>query len=269
VELTGKRYGANPSHVASQSHPDDVRLRVIADHVRSSLMLIADGVVPGNEGRGYVLRRILRRAVRAMRLLGWQEGPSLPHLLPVARDCMAPSYPEVAEEFGRISQYAYGEEEAFLSTLKAGTTILDTAIADAKKARKRKLPGEKAFQLHDTYGFPIDLTLEIAAEAGLGVDEKRFRELMAEQRQRAKADAAARKTGHADLSSYRAILDTHGVTEWLAYERLDAEATVLAILAPDGSSRPAVAEDEIATVILDRTPFYAESGGQHADAGTI
>src|SRR5690606_19026769 len=130
AELTGKTYGAKSGHVAAESHPDDVRLRVIADHVRTSLMIIGDGVTPSNEGRGYVLRRILRRAVRAMRLLGWQSGPALPHLLPVARDCMAPSYPELAEDFDRISSYAYAEEEAFLSTLRAGTTILDTAIAE-------------------------------------------------------------------------------------------------------------------------------------------
>src|SRR5262249_25352822 len=134
AEMTSTRYGAHSGHVASESHPDDVRLRVIADHVRTALMLIGDGVTPGNEGRGYVLRRILRRAIRAMRLLGWQEGPCLPQLLPVARDCMSPSYPELAEDFGRISRYAYSEEEQFLSTLKAGTTILDTAVAQAKKA---------------------------------------------------------------------------------------------------------------------------------------
>ncbi|MBX6751088.1 MAG: alanine--tRNA ligase [Micromonosporaceae bacterium] len=269
AELTGKRYGAGASHVASESHPDDVRLRVIADHVRSSLMLIGDGVVPGNEGRGYVLRRILRRAIRAMRLLGWQEGPSLPHLLPVARDCMAPSYPELAEEFGRISQYAYGEEEAFLATLKAGTTILDAAIAETKKARKKKLPGEKAFQLHDTYGFPIDLTLEIAAEAGLGVDEKRFRELMAEQRQRAKADAAARKTGHADLSSYRAILDSGGPVDFTGYTETARETRVRGLLDRRGEPVEVVGEGDEVEVVLDATPFYAEGGGQQPDTGII
>ena len=137
AELTGKRYGAKSGHAASQSHPDDVRLRVIADHVRSGLMLIGDGVVPSNEGRGYVLRRILRRAIRAMRLLGWQ-GAALPELLPVARDCMAPSYPEVAGDFERIATYAYGEEEAFLSTLRAGTTILDTAVSEIGRASCRE-----------------------------------------------------------------------------------------------------------------------------------
>src|SRR5947209_12070746 len=157
AELTGKVYGAHSGHAASESHPDDVRLRVIADHVRTSLMLIGDGVIPSNEGRGYVLRRIMRRAIRAMRLLGW-NGPSMPELLPVARDCMAPSYPEVAREYGRISQYAYGEEEAFLATLRQGTTILDLAIGETRKAGGEGLPGERAFQLHDTHGFPIDLT---------------------------------------------------------------------------------------------------------------
>ncbi|ROT25490.1 alanine--tRNA ligase, partial [Micromonospora sp. HM5-17] len=202
AELTGRRYGARSSHVASESHPDDVRLRVVADHVRTSLMLIGDGVIPSNEGRGYVLRRIMRRAIRAIRLLGWQDR-ALPELLPVARDCMAPSYPELAEEFDRISSYAYAEEDAFLSTLRAGTTILDTAIAETRRAGRAAISGEKAFQLHDTYGFPIDLTLEIAAEQGLQVDEEGFRRLMADQRARAKADAQARKTGHLDLSAYR------------------------------------------------------------------
>jgi alanyl-tRNA synthetase len=166
AELTGKTYGAHSGHAATESHPDDVRLRVIADHVRTALMIIGDGVTPSNEGRGYVLRRIMRRAIRSMRLLGWQE-PALPELLPVARDCMAPSYPEVAEEYDRISSYAYAEEEAFLATLRQGTTILDVAISDARAAKAPALSGDKAFQLHDTYGFPIDLTLEIAAEQGL------------------------------------------------------------------------------------------------------
>jgi alanyl-tRNA synthetase len=269
AELTGKTYGAKAGHVASESHPDDVRLRVIADHVRTSLMLIGDGVTPSNEGRGYVLRRIMRRAIRAMRLLGWQGGPALPELLPVARDCMSPSYPELAEDFGRISDYAYGEEEAFLSTLKAGTTILDTAIGEAKKTKKKTLPGDKAFQLHDTYGFPIDLTIEIAAEAGLKVDEKTFRDLMAEQRRRAKADAAARKTGHADLSSYRAILDAGGPVEFTGYAEAKRESKVRGLLDRKGSPVEVVGEGDEVEIVLDATPFYAEGGGQQPDTGTI
>ncbi|GIE81733.1 alanine--tRNA ligase [Actinoplanes philippinensis] len=259
AELTGKVYGKQSGHAASESHADDVRLRVIADHVRTALMLIGDGVTPSNEGRGYVLRRIMRRAIRAMRLLGWHDR-ALPELLPIARDCMSPSYPELAADFERISQIAYGEEDTFLGTLRAGTTILDTAIADTKSSGGAQLSGAKAFQLHDTYGFPIDLTLEIAAEQGLAVDADGFRALMAEQRARAKADAKARKTGHADLSQYRAVLDANGPTTWLAYETLETESKVLAVLPGAG---------DIVTVFLDRTPFYAESGGQDSDAGLL
>ncbi|MGW0218279.1 alanine--tRNA ligase, partial [Micromonospora chokoriensis] len=268
AELTGKRYGAHSGHVASESHPDDVRLRVIADHVRTALMLIGDGVTPSNEGRGYVLRRIMRRAIRSVRLLGWQER-ALPELLPVARDCMAPSYPELASDFDRIADYANAEEEAFLSTLRAGTTILDTAIAETRTAGGSSLSGAKAFQLHDTYGFPIDLTLEIAAEQGLTVDDEGFRRLMADQRTRAKADAQARKTGHVDLSAYRSVLDAHGPTDWQAYETLNTNSTVLGLLGSDGAPTQVAGPGEIVGVFLDRTPFYAESGGQHADAGTL
>jgi alanyl-tRNA synthetase len=269
AELTGKRYGARSGHAAAESHPDDVRLRVVADHVRTSLMLIGDGVTPSNEGRGYVLRRIMRRAIRAMRLLGWQEGPSLPHLLPVARDCMAPSYPELAADFDRISQYAYGEEEAFLATLKQGTTILDVAIAQTKAAGRNTLGGDQAFLLHDTYGFPIDLTLEIAAEQGLRVDEEGFRRLMAEQRARAKADAQARKTGHLDLSAYREVLEQGGPVEFTGYVEVARESRVRALLGTGGQQLAGAGEGDLVELVLDATPFYAEGGGQQADTGVI
>jgi alanyl-tRNA synthetase len=268
AELTGKRYGARSGHAANQSHPDDVRLRVIADHVRTALMVIGDGVVPSNEGRGYVLRRIMRRAIRSIRLLGWQE-PAMPLLLPVARDCMAPSYPEIAADFDRISQYAYAEEDAFLTTLRAGTTILDTAIAETKRSGGASLSGDKAFQLHDTYGFPIDLTLEIAAEEGLQVDEEGFRRLMADQRARAKADAQARKTGHADLSAYRGVLDEDGPVQFTGYHEVKREAKVRALLSPEGVVLPAVGEGDLVEVVLNITPFYAEGGGQQPDHGLI
>ncbi|GID27114.1 alanine--tRNA ligase [Paractinoplanes brasiliensis] len=267
AEMTGKQYGAKSGHVAGESHPDDVRLRVIADHVRTALMLIGDGVTPSNEGRGYVLRRIMRRAIRAVRLLGWQ-GPALPELLPVARDCMAPSYPELAEEFGRISTYAYAEEDAFLSTLRAGTTILDTAISDTRAQGGKALSGDKAFQLHDTYGFPIDLTLEIAQEQGLEVDQDGFRRLMADQRARAKADAAARKTGHADLSAYRNALDLGGPVEFTGYQEVTRESRVRALIGGSGSVEVA-GEGDFVELVLDTTPFYAEGGGQQADTGLI
>jgi alanyl-tRNA synthetase len=267
AQLTGKVYGAHSGHAANESHPDDVRLRVIADHVRTSLMLIGDGVTPSNEGRGYVLRRIMRRAIRSMRLLGWQE-PAMPELLPVARDCMAPSYPELALEFERISQYAYAEEDAFLSTLRAGTTILDTAITDTKRSGGTRLSGAQAFQLHDTYGFPIDLTLEIAQEQGLEVDQDGFRRLMADQRSRAKADAAARKTGHADLSAYRSVLDSGGPVEFTGYQEVARESRVRALIGDRGGLEVA-GEGDFVELVLDATPFYAEGGGQQADTGVI
>ena len=256
-ELTGRAYGA--------THEDDVRLRVIADHVRSSLMMIGDGVTPSNEGRGYVLRRMLRRTIRAVRLLGY-DRPSLPELLPVSRDLMSASYPELATDFERIAMIAYAEEETFRRTLAAGTAILDVAVAQAKDAAE-PLGGDKAFALHDTYGFPIDLTLEMAAEQGVAVDEAAFRELMAAQRARAKSDSAAKKTGHQDVSVYRSLLGD-GATVFTGYEELTTEATVLGIVGEQGLARVA-SEGESIEVILDRTPFYAESGGQIADEGFI
>ncbi|HUQ00364.1 MAG TPA: alanine--tRNA ligase, partial [Aeromicrobium sp.] len=258
-ELTGKRYGAD--------QVDDVRFRVIADHVRSGLMLIGDGVTPGNEARGYVLRRLLRRAVRSLRLLGYDE-PALPALLPVSMQRMKDSYPELESDFARISQIAYAEEDAFRQTLAKGTTIFDTAASMTKASGGATLAGSDAFALHDTYGFPIDLTLEMASEQGLSVDVDGFRALMAEQRARAKADAKAKKGHHADTSVYRDALDTNGPTDWQAYTTLHTESRVLALLS-GGDSTAAIGSGTVGEVILDRTPFYAESGGQDADAGTI
>lgn len=259
MELSGRRYGAN--------HEDDVRFRVVADHVRSSMLLIGDGVTPGNEGRGYVLRRLLRRAVRSMRLLGYDD-PALPELMPVSRDKMAETYTDLTRDWDRIARVAYGEEETFRKTLQAGTQIFDLSAGEVKKAGGSTLSGERAFALHDTYGFPIDLTLEMAAEQGLAVDEQGFRGLMAEQRERAKADARAKKGGHTDTVLYRGILDAHGPTEWLAYETLETESRALSVLSGAGAV-PALAQGEVGELVLDRTPFYAESGGQVADAGTI
>jgi alanyl-tRNA synthetase len=266
AELTGKKYGANSGHAAYEAHPDDVALRVIADHVRTALMLIGDGVTPSNEGRGYVLRRILRRAIRSMRLLGYAE-PALPELLPVARDCMAPSYPELAIDYGRIAMIAYSEEEAFRRTLVSGTAIFDTAAAQVKSAGGTELSGREVFQLHDTYGFPVDLTLEMAAEQGLTVDTEAFARLMSEQRERAKADARAHKTGHGNSPAYRE-LRALGETEFVGYTELSTDAVVRGIVA-GGELVSRAASGEIVEVVLDRTPFYAESGGQIADEGTI
>ncbi len=266
AEMTGKTYGEHSGQSADSSHPDDVRLRVVADHVRSSLMLIGDGVTPGNEGRGYVLRRMLRRSVRSMRLLGF-EDPCLPHLMPVSLERMKASYPELESGFDRIAAIAYAEEDAFRRTLAAGTTILDTAVARTKESGGSTLPGDQAFQLHDTYGFPIDLTLEMAAEQGLSVDRDGFTALMQEQRQRAKADAKAKKSGHAHTEVWR-DLRALGATEFRAYQELTSEATVVGLVV-DGERVEELEPGQRGQVILDRTPFYAESGGQIADAGRI
>ncbi|WP_203335525.1 alanine--tRNA ligase [Nocardioides limicola] len=257
--LTGRRYGADVG--------DDVRFRVVADHVRSALMLIGDGVTPGNEARGYVLRRLLRRAVRSMRLLGYEDR-SLPELLPVSLDRMKLGYPDLEADFARISSVAYAEEDAFRKTLQAGTQIFDLAAAEVRDSGGSRLSGAKAFALHDTYGFPIDLTLEMASEAGLSVDHDGFRALMTEQRERAKADARSKKGQHADTGVYRGILDEHGPTDWLAYETLETESKSVALLR-EGAPAGTLASGEIGELILDRTPFYAESGGQAADAGII
>ncbi|MFC0107204.1 alanine--tRNA ligase [Kibdelosporangium aridum] len=258
-EMSGRRYGAD--------HIDDVRFRVIADHARSGVMLIGDGVTPGNEGRGYVLRRLLRRIVRSVRLLGVDE-PVLPEFAAVVRDAMGPSYPELVRDFDRISAVVKIEEDTFRATLTTGSRIFDLAASQTKDSGSRVLAGDKAFQLHDTYGFPIDLTLEMASEQGLQVDETRFRELMEEQRQRAKADAAARKTGHGDLSEYRKVLEQHGETQFLGYTDLQATARVIGLLV-DGQPVAKVSAGQHAELVLDRTPFYAESGGQIADTGLL
>ena len=258
-ELSGLKYGADPVN--------DVRFRVIADHARSGVMIIGDGVTPSNEARGYVLRRLLRRIVRSTRLLGVHE-PVLGAFAEVVRDEMAPSYPELATDFQRINAVMRAEEEAFLQTLSSGERIFDLAVTSLKLSGGVQLSGDQAFALHDTYGFPIDLTLEMAAEQGLTVDEPGFRRLMDEQRNRAKADAAARKTGHGDLSAYRAVLDAHGSTAFLGYTDLTAESRIVGLLV-DGAPVPAAGAGQDVEVLLDRTPFYAEGGGQQPDSGAL
>ena len=259
VDISGRRYGAD--------HEDDIRLRVVADHVRSSLMLIGDGVSPGNEGRGYVLRRLLRRAVRSMRLLGVEDA-TLPELLPASLDKMKLSYPELEADFERIARIAYAEEEAFAQTLAKGTQIFDLAASTAKGQGRIVLEGAEAFQLHDTFGFPIDLTLEMAGEQGLAVDEAGFRTLMTEQRQRAKADSQSKRGQHADTSVYRGAVEKFGPTDWLAYTDLKTESAVQLLIAGSESIRE-IGEGQVSEVVLDRSPFYAESGGQSADGGTL
>src|ERR1700733_6577228 len=229
AELTEQTYG--------RDHRTDVALRVIADHVRSAVMLIEDGVLPSNEGRGYVLRRIVRRSIRNLRLLaggqrgGGPSGERYRHdLTTVAIEAMAPLYPELRRDAANIHTVIDGEESAFSSTLRTGTAIFEAAVEENKRKNLRTLSGAQAFQLHDTYGFPIDLTLEMASEQGLSVDEEGFRRLMGEQRDRAKKDAAEKKTGNADVSVLAELLERSGAVTFTGYDEVAAEATILGLL---------------------------------------
>ena len=258
-----------PRGYGQGNHTDDVRYRIIGDHSRTAAIIIADGVTPGNEGRGYVLRRLLRRIIRAAKLLG-VEAPIMSELMTCVRDEMGPSYPELVTDFDRIHRIAVAEETTFNRTLASGSRLFDEAAETTRAAGRSTLSGSDAFTLHDTYGFPIELTLEMAAEAGLSVDEEGFRGLMAEQRSRAKADAAARKQAHTDLSAYRDLVDG-GPTEFTGFDELTSEARILGIFS-DGVRVPVVShtgDDSVVELILDRTPFYAEAGGQIADEGTV
>jgi len=276
AELTEQKYGTD--------HRTDVSLRVVADHVRTAVMLVADGVLPSNEARGYVLRRILRRSIRNLRLLsGAQRGGSggsqaadrgghgeryLHELAEVAIDALGDQYPELRRDAPNIHTVIDAEESIFLGTLRTGTAIFDAAVEETRRRGAETIRGEQAFQLHDTYGFPIDLTLEMASEQGLAVDEPEFRRLMAEQRQRARQDAAGKKTGNADISVYAGILERSGPVTFTGYDQVAGDATVIGLLV-GGAPAPVAGAGAEVGVVLDRTPFYAEGGGQLADAGQI
>jgi len=258
-ELTGVTYGKNEK--------SDISLRVIADHARTSAMLIGDGVTPGNEGRGYVLRRMMRRTIRNMRLLGTNDA-IMSELTISAIGAMGAQYPELISDKSRILAVSVSEEESFLQTLKSGTQIFDLAASTLKKSKSKVLAGDEVFKLHDTYGFPFDLTLEMAREEGLEVDEVGFTRLMKEQRDRAKADAKAKKSGHTDVSEYKKIADAKGVTEFIGYTHIEGDSKVTGLLVDGVGVNSAKPGDEI-ELTLDRTPFYAEGGGQLADGGII
>jgi alanyl-tRNA synthetase len=270
AEMTDQKYGRDARN--------DVALRVVADHVRAAMMLVADGVIPSNEGRGYVLRRIVRRSVRNLRLLaGSQRGGDggrggsdryLHELTSVAIGALGDQYPDLIRDAPNINTVLDAEENAFSGTLRTGTAMFDAAISEAERRGERAISGAQAFQLHDTYGFPIDLTLEMAAEQGLDVDEGEFKRLMAQQRQRAKDDAALKKTGNADISAFAQLLERSGKVVFTGYDEISAEATVIGLLV-GGASVPAAGTGAEVDIVLDRTPCYAEGGGQLADTGVM
>ena len=234
-----------------ESESFDVSMRILADHARSSTFLINDGVFPSNEDRGYVLRRIIRRAVRHAWLLG-VEDQIMASLVDVVVEMMGSDYPELAQNHDYIRGVIDREEEGFRETLRSGLTILDTAI-DGLKAGE-SLDGQVIFKLHDTYGFPLELTEEITRERGISIDSEGFSEAMNQQKERAKA--ARKENGTADISGdLRPLLEEHGLTSFIGREENKTEAEVLYI--------------ENNYVVLDRTPFYAESGGQIGDTGTL
>ena len=256
--VTGAVYG--------EGGENDIRFRVIADHSRTAMMLILDGVTPSNEGRGYILRRLMRRIIRSARLLG-ATGATIERFMNTIMDTMTPSFPEIESNRDRIIRVAVNEEKAFLKTLQSGTELFDRAATGVKSAGKTTLGGHEAFELHDTYGFPIDLTLEMAAEAGLEVDMAGFDAEMKAQRERAKADNQAKKHGHADESVYREWVDNNP-TEFTGYSELTGDATILGLV-KDGASVTSASAGEDVEIILDATPMYAEAGGQLADRGNL
>jgi alanyl-tRNA synthetase len=265
ADLTEQKYG--------RDHRSDVALRVVADHVDSAVMLVADGVLPSNEGAGYVLRRILRRSIRNLRLLaGGQRGSTeerfLHELTGTAIEALGPQYPNLLRDAANIQTVIDAEEAAFIGTLRTGSAIFDAAVEEIKRRGSAELGGAQAFQLHDTYGFPIDLTLEMAAEQGLKVDEDGFRRLMAEQRDRARRDAQEKKTGNADVSVFAALLEQSGAVDFTGYDQVTSEGTVVGLLV-NGVPVPAAGTGTEVGIVLDRTPFYAEGGGQLADTGVI
>jgi alanyl-tRNA synthetase len=251
-EVTGARYGSDGAN--------DVALRVMADHGRAMTMLVADGVIPSNDGRGYVLRRIIRRAVLAARRAG-ARGLVTPRLADTTARIMGAAYPNVREEIEIVTDVLEREESGFDRTLRTGLTLLEGALSDLRAERAEVLPGETAFRLHDTHGFPIELTEELARDAGVAVDRATYDEHMAEQRRRARQ--AAKAPAGADEEAYRELLDTGGPTMFVGRspEHYAVPAQVIGVLAG--------AEPDTVELFLDRTPFYAEGGGQVGDTGTI
>src|SRR5687768_6445302 len=244
--ITGRTYG--------DEGEDDYALRVLADHARTVSFLVNDGVVPSNEDRGYVLRRLIRRAVRFAYLLGVQDA-ALPRLVTSCIDTMGDAYPDLAANRDFVLGIVEREEGSFRTTLTRGVALLEETFTSSPQ----EVPGDVAFKLHDTFGFPVEVTQEMAAERGVPVDLATFEALMEEQRTRAK-EAGKKGDVYANRTSFQQILDDNSPTDFVGREELEAKATVLAVVPGAG---------EEVSIFLDRTPFYAESGGQVGDTGVI
>ncbi|MFJ4591371.1 MULTISPECIES: alanine--tRNA ligase [unclassified Kitasatospora] len=262
-ELAGRDYPGN-----GPGGEEKVSFQVVTEHARSIAYLIADGVLPAKDGRGYVLRRLMRRAIRHARLLGIDQPVLAPATASVIAN-LGDVWPELVGQASLIEQVVTAEEESFTRTLTQGTRLLNAAITRSREGRSTTLTGDTAFELHDTYGFPVELTIEAARDAGLSVDEDRFTALLAEQQKRAKAGGKA-KTAEAlrRQDAYRELSSRHGRTDFVGYDRLDTEVTVLGLIS-DGAVVPGADQGSTLELVLDRSPFYAESGGQVGDTGTI
>ncbi|QBI21497.1 alanine--tRNA ligase [Egibacter rhizosphaerae] len=259
ADVTGIGYG--------EREDADVSLRVLAEHTRSASFLIADGVLPSNEGRGYVLRRLLRRAVKHARSLG-HEGAVMPAMTDAVRQTLGDAWSELVEQRELVDRVCASEEEHFTRTLAYGTGMLDEAIAKAKAEGWSHVPAATAFTLHDTYGFPVDLTVEIAREQGLDLDRDAFAEHMEAQRARSRAGAKGGDGTAVPIETYREAVARTGPSDFIGYTRTDTETPLAALLSREGLRDRAEEGDEV-EVVLPRTPFYAEGGGQLGDHGVI
>ncbi len=257
-ELTGVSYG--------ESDASDMSLRVIAEHARTVAFLITDGILPSKEGRGYVLRRLLRRAVRHAHLLGF-EGDLMGPMIDQVIASMGPSYPDLVRQRELVTRVASAEQSDFSRRIAQGLEMVSGALDDARQQGSSTLAGDVAFKLHDTFGFPVDLTAEIAEDAGFSLDRESFEALMEEQRERARAGAKKGGDG-VGPETYREAATTVGTTEFVGYDALEAESSLGALLAP-GGLLPAAGEGDEVEVVLSRTPFYAEGGGQVGDTGLL
>lgn len=258
--------------LAGRGMPDQgeekVSFQVVAEHARTIAFLIADGVLPAKDGRGYILRRLMRRAVRHARQLGI-TGPVLPHATASVIGNLGTVWPELTSQADLIAQVTAAEEDSFTRTLAQGTRLLDAAISRTRAGGSAALPGETAFELADTYGFPLELTVEAAREAGLTVEEDRFADLLDQQRNRSQTGGKA-KTAQAlrQMDTYRELSAHLPPTDFLGYQHLQADATVKGLIT-DGTVTSTAGEGDEVELILDRTPFYAEAGGQVGDTGTF